>query len=317
MSTIPPVINIDPDPLSGIELLATVAIHQERNVPREILQQIPAETISVSRLVATVLPQILQDILRSPESCFSEQAPNSSPEDLWRTPVPPRTWLNGLEISLAQRWSRTIRSIEVPVGSNWFRFPLWVVDFWLKVIEVIEQRDRWKRAQGWMLTMVRGPEIQEAEKILDRVPWGLRLWPLAGYNQVTMVGFLAGLLSNDWLAERHIDTLVAYLNNRFQKGNQPGTTLIGDQYLGSLLSRKRRETAAALREDRELRTYADKILDGHHERLLFPAHVGGPASGHWIVFAVDIREKTISHGKFSTSMARRSLTGYSMMKVTP
>lgn len=44
-------------------------------------------------------------------------------------------------------------------------------------------------------------------------------WPLAGYNQDTKVGLLAGLLSNDWLGERHIDTLVAYLNDRFQKSN--------------------------------------------------------------------------------------------------
>ena len=37
-------------------------------------------------------------------------------------------------------------------------------------------------AQGWMQTMVRGPEIQDAEKLLDRTPWGLRLWPLAGHE---------------------------------------------------------------------------------------------------------------------------------------
>ena len=60
---------------------------------------------------------------------------------------------------------------------------------------------------------------------MDRVPWGLRLWPLTGYNQVTRVGFLAGLLSNEWLAEWHVDMLVAYLNNRLQRGNQPGATL--------------------------------------------------------------------------------------------
>lgn len=94
--------------------------------------------------------------------------------------------------------------------------------------------------------MVRGPEIQEAEKLFDRTPWGLRLWPLAGYDQVTRVGFLASLLSNEWLAERHIDTFVAYLNDQLRRGDQPGVAFVADQYLGSLLSRKRNETAPVL-----------------------------------------------------------------------
>ena len=218
-------INIDPDIPSGFEFLAKVALQQEKSVPKEILQQIPAETIAVSHLMVTDLPRRLQDVLRSPESCLSKQAPNWTPEDLQRTHVPPRAWLSGLDIAITRGWFSGSWSIEAPVGSNELQFPLWIINFWLEMIEVIEQKEKWKKAQGWMLTMVRSPEIQEVEKLLDRVPWGLRLWPLTGYNQVTRVGFLAGLLSNEWLAEWHVDMLVAYLNNRLQRGNQPGATL--------------------------------------------------------------------------------------------
>jgi hypothetical protein len=213
--------------------------------------------------------------------------------------VPPRTWLDNLDITLDHSWGGGIWSIEAPTGSKNLRFPLWVGNFWLGMAEVLEQRERWERARGWMLGMLRGPEIQEAERLMDRTPWGLRLWPLTRRDQSTRVGFLAELLSNEWLAERHIDTLAAYLDDRFRKGNQPGATLVADVYLGSLLSRKRGETATKLREDQELGTYAVKILDGNHERLLFPAHVGGSVSGHWIVFSVNIKERSVSYGEFS------------------
>lgn len=185
----------------------------------------------------------------------------------------------------------------VPVGQKHLRFPLWILNFWWKMIEVVEQRTRWKEAQGWMSMMVRGLEIQNAEKLFDRIPWGLRLWPLTGYDEMTRVGFLAELLSNKWLAKRHIDTLVAYLNDRLQKSGGSGTALIADQYLASLLSRKRYETLGQLQKDQELKTYADRILGGHCERLLFPAHVGGRTAGHWIAFSIDIKRQTFSHGK--------------------
>lgn len=299
MATIPPAIDIDPDTPSGFGLLVAAALQQEKSVPEEVLCRIPVETISVSNLVATDLPRRLQDVLRSPESCLSKRAPNWTDGKLWEAYVPPRTWLNGLEIALDCGWTSGIISIEAPAGSGDLRFPIWIGNFWLEMVEVIEQKERWKSALGWMRTMVRSPGIQAAEELLGRTPWGLRLWPLAGHDQSTRVGFLAGLLSNQWLAERHIDILTLYLDNRFQKGNQPGATLVADQYLGSLLSRKRGETAAKLREDRELRMYADKILGAHQERLLFPAHIGGSTSGHWIVFSVNLRERTISYGKFS------------------
>ena len=316
MPATPPVIDVDPDAPSGIEALLEAARQQEKSVPEWILRQMPVETMSVSDLAAATLPRSLQDVLRSPESCLSKDIPAWTVEHLWNMDVPPRTWLNDLDIALNRGWTRRILSIEAPVGSNGVRFPVWMGNFWLEVVEVIEQRERWEMARRWMGMMVRGPEIQEVEKLLDRTPWGLRLWPLAGHDQSTRVGFLASLLSNEWLAERHVDTLVAYLGDRFRKSCQPGTTFIADQYLGSLLSRRRNNSAAKLRGDRELRTYADKILGGDHDRLLLPAHIGDKDSGHWIAFFVNIRQQKISYGELSHKwMTGCSLIGRSM-KVT-
>ena len=299
MPTAPSVIDIDPDPPTGFEALLAAGLQQDKTIPEWILRRMPAETLSVSDLVATDLPRGLEDKLCSPESCLSKQTPVWTVEHLWNTDVPSRTWLNDLDIALDRGWHSGIHSIEAPVGSNGQRFPLWTVCFWLKMVEVIKQKEKWKKARGWMRTMVRGPEIQEAEKLLDRTPWGLKLWPLIGHQRETRVGYLAELLSNEWLGERHIDTLVTYLGDRLRKSCRSGAAFIADHYLASLLSRRRNENAAKLRGDQELGIYAEKILDGRHDRLLFPAHFGGKKSGHWVVFSVDIRRQTTSYGEFS------------------
>jgi len=201
MPSISPPIDIDPDAPSGLGVLAIAILQQEKSVPEKVLRRIPAETMSASDLIIAVLPKHLQGVLRSLESCLSKRAPDWTAEHLWKTCIPPRTWLSDLDTAVDREWASGICSIEVPTGNRDVRFPLWIGNFWLEMVEVMEQREKWKRAQGWMLTMLRGPEIQEAEKLWDRTPWGLRLWPLVGHDQSTRVGFLAGLLSNDWLAE--------------------------------------------------------------------------------------------------------------------
>jgi len=213
MSTEPMTIDIEPELPSGIRLLAEAAFQQDTSIPEDIVHRIPVEKTSVSNLIAVAIPQRSGGVLHSPESCLSNLAPDWTPKDLWKARVQERTWLSNLEIAVTKGWTRKIQSVVVPVGQKNPRFPLWILNFWWRMSEVIEQRSRWKEAQGWMSTMVRGLEIQRVEKLFDRTPWGLRLWPLTGYDEMTRVGFLAELLSNKWLAERHIDTLVAYLND--------------------------------------------------------------------------------------------------------
>jgi len=111
MATIPPAIDIDPDTSSGFRLLVAAALQQEKNIPEEVLRRIPVETISVSNLVAADLPWRLQDVLRSPESCLSEQTPIWTDEKPREAYVPPTTWLNGLDIGLDRGWTSGIVSI--------------------------------------------------------------------------------------------------------------------------------------------------------------------------------------------------------------
>ena len=150
MPTAPSVIDIDPDLPMGFKALLAAGLQQDKTIREWILRRMPAEALSVSDLVATDLPRGLEDELCSPESCLSKKPPVWTIEHLWNTDVPSRTWLNDLDIALDRGRHRGIHSIKAPVGSNDQRIPLWAVDSWLKMVEVIKQREKWKKSGGWM-----------------------------------------------------------------------------------------------------------------------------------------------------------------------
>ena len=70
---------------------------------------------------------------------------------------------------------------EVPVGSGNLRFPLWIGTFWLEMTMIIEQREM-EEGTGVDANDGAKSRNQEAEKLLERTLWGLRLWPLTGHN---------------------------------------------------------------------------------------------------------------------------------------
>lgn len=163
-------------------------------------------------------------------------------------------------------------------------------------MEVAEQRDQWRAAEDWLSRRVQDSEIRKARSLLEKVPWGLRLWLLAGHDKETRVGYLAGLLSNEWLGERHINTISSYLNARAQ--TEPGlksTNFVADLDFQTYISHSSRATTEVIQAHEGLRTYAQQISDRKYSRLFIPAHVGG---NHWIVFSVDFEKQTFEYGEF-------------------
>ena len=68
MSTEPTTIDVEPEPPSGIGLLVEAAFQQDTSIPEDILRQIPAETASMTNLIAAAVPKSLGCTLHSPES---------------------------------------------------------------------------------------------------------------------------------------------------------------------------------------------------------------------------------------------------------
>ena len=291
-------VDVDPEIPSGFEYLVAAALLQATAVPKEVSSRLPAETVPVAVLLESEIPGRLLNtsIIQPAHLCFSPLDPYWTIDELFTTPLPPCVWLNALENVLSDMWNSRMHSIMPPSSSNpdlWL--PLWVVNFWNAAVEAAEQRDKWKSAQEWLLDRVQDPTIREARKLFEKIPWGLRLWSLVSHDKETRIGHLAGLLSDEWLSERHIDTVSSYLNSQAQKGPESRlTSLVAGLDLQFYLSASARATAETIRAHKGLEAYAKQIYDHRYSRVFIPANVGG---NHWVLFSVDFKKNTIEYGE--------------------
>jgi hypothetical protein len=318
MSSHTPIV-IDPEDPSGLQQLANAAFLQATDVPEEVRSRLPLETVLISALLKTNIPGRLSktSIIQTVDKCASPLDPCWTIDELFKTSLPPRTWLCDAEETLSTMWVSGTRSIKPPSSpSPNLRFPLWVVNFWNTAVYVAEQRDQWRAAEDWLSRRVQDAGTRNARNLLGKVPWGLRLWPLVGHDKETPVGYLAGLLSNEWLGERHINTISSYLNAREQRElGSRSTNLVADLDFQAYLSNSSRATAETIRAHGGLRMYAERISDHTYSRVFIPAHVGG---NHWIVFSVDFEKQTFEYGEFARLHANRfAYLGYVKRELTP
>jgi hypothetical protein len=179
---------------------------------------------------------------------------------------------------------------------------LWVGTFWTVLSEVIEEQRLWKHAEEWIHTALsQGSETRELEAVLCRVPWKVHLWmlPVEADRFVTKVSFFAKLLSDDLLAERHIDAFVTHLNvgARRMKPNAP-RVLVASLVFANTLSLYCDAPMAKFERHKIFLQYGAVFRQKKaYQVLLFPAHVGGAKNGHWIIFRVDFVKSEYGFGE--------------------
>ena len=288
---------------NGQPLLAMVRImaNREKVIPEAYKHLLPSGEISISSLLDTPLPTItsIAGLLRPAQSCVVLEPPSWTEDDLKTMQVPSKEWLAALDAAIVEGWPKGARSIEHPNNAN-VRFPLWAGTFWTAISEVIQEKKEWKRAQEWVLGLPHGRETRDVQAVFNRTPHKMYIWmlPVEADRAVTEVSFFAKLLSDGFLAERHIDTFVTYLNIMARKRSPsvPGI-LAADLPLSLALSLHHNATVDKIQRCTPLLQYAAVFKQSAaYHTLLFPAHVGGVEDGHWIVFCVDFMKREYSFG---------------------
>ena len=290
---------------NGEPLLATVriAINREKRIPKEYKNLLPSDDIPILSLLRTPHPNISSaaSILPPAESCVVCDPPSWSEKHLMTAQVPPGEWLAALDTAIINGWSKGIRSIEHPRDAK-IRLPLWAGTFWTALSEVILEQKLWKRAEEWVSdALPQGPQTRQLQAVLCRVPWNVNLWilPVEADRVVTKVSFFAKLLSDGFLAERHIDAFVTHLNveTRRMKPSNPGILVAGLPFANTLSSHCD-ASESKIGNCTLFLQYAAVFKEKKAYRvLLFPAHVGGAEAGHWVVFQVDFVKRQYSYGE--------------------
>jgi hypothetical protein len=214
--------------------------------------------------------------------------------------VPSKEWLMALDGAIVEGWLDGVRSVEHPGDPN-TQFLLWVGTFWTALSEVIQQQKEWRRAQEWALALTHGQETHKIQAVVKKIPQKTYIWilPAEADRAVTKISFFVQLLSDGFLAERHLDVFIAYLNIQVRRSrlSAPGV-LVVDLPLSYALSLHYNATAGKILGCTLLLQYTVVFkYNAAYHTLLFPAHIGGVEDGHWVIFSINFAECTYCFGE--------------------
>jgi hypothetical protein len=191
------------------------ATKREKAILMEHKHLVPSSEISILSLLRTPLPTIFSaaSVLLPAESRVVCDPPSWSEAQLKVVRVPQKEWLAALDDAIVEGWLKGVCSIKHPSDEK-MRFPLWAGTFWMALSDVILEHRAWVCAQEWVFTLPQGPETRKLEAVLCWVSWKGNIWmlPVEAERVITKPSFFAKLLSDDFLAECHIDAFVMRLN---------------------------------------------------------------------------------------------------------
>ena len=167
---------------------------------------------------------------------------------------------------------------------------------WESVLVSVEEQNKWRVAVDWLASEGEGSELNIANGLIERAPWGTTMWTLTGGNSHSLIGILSLLLSSGWLAERHLDAYAAFVNKSAQEG--AGDVWAAGIYLSALLKSNAAKPISDFKALTSLQSFYEEVINAGSNRLFIPANLN---NSHWILFQVDLKKKTIVWGVFFTS----------------
>jgi len=211
-----------------LDATATIAV-TATDIIAEVSALVPPQLVSVLELAEARLPQVIpEDDLEDlpPEDYLVSLKVTGTFSDVLDGPIPHRTWLCKLQTALedARKSGRTVTVIGHPTVMG-ITFPLWALPVWDSIVVPSEQRMRWVEATRWLSPRNHRKEdqglLQEARKVMARIPWTMKASALSGAQADSYMGFLAWFLSTLWLAERNIDIMAICINAAAATNGEP------------------------------------------------------------------------------------------------
>ncbi|KAF8993134.1 hypothetical protein BDQ17DRAFT_1331884 [Cyathus striatus] len=273
------------------------------NVPGAVL--IPAHTASPIDLVQISLQDISEEFQLKPAAeRFLSNIASHPLSILNELPIPSATYLNQLNAASGQAMLDNKLSIEI-VGirnGQHVLVPFEALGYWSYLSKAIEAQRRWKQALIWL----KGHELQSPSfatlaqavfSLLSQVFW---IDSIAGISSSIMMTDLADFLSDNWLSDGHIDTMLLQLEIRIKKHpdlcNQHiiGCTSLAQSLSSNCFTDMKDDSILYLSTANYfLRTYGAKLAESKDKPLWFIAF---SLPGHWIAGKIDPVENIIYWG---------------------
>lgn len=262
-------------------------------IPQKHQRLLPDPKLSVLGLLAAELPLRPSAVTHQEASrAFSFDPPTEDLPAIRTRPLPHPQFVQKLQKAFGQAWFSGALSI-VDGRFKDSRLPLYVITYWMEMTFIYEKKACWLQADVW-LRRYEGRDdalVQEGELVrvsMGSLAWGLRLKAL---EADTGADTLAGLLSDQWLNDEHINMLFEELYSRVRLN----TSLRKKAVVFPLTFQ------AVMRNAVLKNTYDHKLLGqcrhfvkSGRTKIYFPVNV---EQSHWVPCMIDLETDQLRYGE--------------------
>ncbi|KAG6847070.1 hypothetical protein H0H93_010349, partial [Arthromyces matolae] len=172
---------------------------------------LPYNTLNILDLLKFPTPPLdTAPKLRSDDTIFSSRSSMIDSEvsvrALLKLPIPPLKDINHLLLRVETAIEKGLVSIDYEYndGTN-MKLPLWVLEYWKAIYDVVEAKTRWSSARNWLEQRAEGKQVIE---MLSQLPWKYDLPRAMGGNSLS----LACYASEEWLGSTHTVQISEVIN---------------------------------------------------------------------------------------------------------
>ena len=262
-------------------------------IPKQYENLLPYPEVSVLGLLAANLPPRPSAVtyLEAKRS-FSFEPPTEDLPALADRPLPHPEFLKKLQKAFGQAWFSGALSV-VDGRYKDSRLPLYVITYWVEMTLIYEKRVRWVRADMW-LRRYEGRDdvlVDEAMRVrasMGSLAWGLRL---KGLETDTGTETLAGLLSDDWLDDEHLNMLFEELYSRVRLHPKLQKTVA---IFPLVLQQVMRNAVQKNTYDHKLLVQVRRLVKAGRTQIYFSVNIG---QSHWVPFMLDLKDQVVRYGE--------------------
>ena len=211
------------------------------SIPAYVQTFLPAQNLSVNDFLALSIPPCSSATakLAHIKNYVSEESPNihhfSNPTELLS---PPPAVVTALEQHVKRGSITSVLCPHLPAAGG-ARYPLWIVEFWTKLLTARRVQESWKKAAHQLdVRLQTSPTnhlFQRAANALSCLPW---TGDLRGYRNTIDTCHLSVYFTQEWLTDEHLllmlELLEEDLSRTFQEQvfieNTHFTTLLTAAY---------------------------------------------------------------------------------------
>ncbi|KAK0499170.1 hypothetical protein EDD18DRAFT_1377074 [Armillaria luteobubalina] len=163
-----------------IDVPKTVTCEREQllRIPSSYESILPSNEIPVTQFLRLSLPNLCQNSHTSSELGFSDDEPDSLPENFYDISVPSKETLDWLENDFGEAWFNGSRSVKDERDSLSWRHPFWVLTYFTFMRQACMAFSDWSEAMKWLEktpTSVSAIEEDDTKRtvlsLLNEVSW--------------------------------------------------------------------------------------------------------------------------------------------------